>query len=359
MFTNNKAVYDSIAKETGNNEIKFKADRLNTISGETADITTAQLDNNLNPVGKSINAIFENAENQGLGDAGQDYLFHLSNINRHKREKGSANYSLNDSQKFVNDFKTKYPELATQLQEDIHTWNKNRRNNLVDAGIIKNDTAKLFEELDVDYVPFFVETDYTPVYTDVGEIKPVNTIKRAKGGASNVLPIKQSMISQNMAEKRAIAQNDLYKEVVKSYGKKAELGADVRLKATDFSDSLYADTNGDKYLTAYVNGERKSVKISDYMYDNIKQAETMENTIRNVENQLSFIFKPLQKFSSFVRNIHTSWSPSFIIQNPIKDIQDAPFNSKDAVKFAQNYKSSYSDVNHAKNVNKYAKEFKR
>lgn len=359
LFTNNKAVYDSIAKETGNNEIKYKADRLNTISGETADITTAQLDNNLNPVGKSLNAIFENAENQGLGEAGQDYLFHLSNINRHKRQKGSATYSLNDSQKFVNDFKAKYPELATQLQEDIHTWNKNRRNNLVDSGIIKSDTAKLFEELDVDYVPFFAETDYKPVYTDVGEIKPINTIKRAKGGSTDVLPIKQSMISQNMAEKKAIAQNDLYKEIAKSYGKPAELGADVRLKATDFSDSLYADTNGDKYLTAYVDGERKSVKISDYMYDNIKQTESLESMIRNVESQVSFVFKPLQAFSRFVRNIHTNWSPSFVITNPLKDIQDAPFNSKDAVKFAKNYKSSYSDVNHAKNINKYATEFKK
>ena len=358
MFTNNKAVYDEIAKETGNNEIKFKADRINTISGETADITTAQLDNNLNPVGKSLNAIFENAESQGLEKAGQDFLYHLSNINRHKRNKGSANYSLQDSQKFVDDFRKQYPELANQLQTDNRNWNKNRKNNLIDAGFIDTKTAEFFEEIDADYVPFFEDREYIPTYTDVGEIKASQTVKRAKGGSKEVLPIKEAMIKQLMADKRAIAQNDLYKEVMKSYGKKAELGADVRLKATDMSDSLYADSNGDKYLTAYINGERKSVKVSNYMYDNIKQAETIENTIKNVEEQLSFIFKPLQAFSSYVRNIHTSWSPSFIITNPLKDIQDAPFNSKDAVKFAKNYKSSYTDVNYAKNVNKYAKEFK-
>lgn len=358
FFTNNKAVYDEIAKETGNNEIKFKADRINTISGETADITTAQLDNDLNPVGKSLNAIFENAESQGLEKAGQDFLYHLSNINRHKRNKGSANYSSQDSQKFVDDFRKQYPELANQLQTDNRNWNKNRKNNLIDAGFIDTKTAEFFEEIDADYVPFFEDREYIPTYTDVGEIKASQTVKRAKGGSKEVLPIKEAMIKQLMADKRAIAQNDLYKEVMKSYGKKAELGADVRLKATDMSDSLYADSNGDKYLTAYINGERKSVKVSNYMYDNIKLAETWETNIKNAEEHFSFISKPLQAFSSYVRNIHTSWSPSFIITNPLKDIQDAPFNSKDAVKFAKNYKSSYTDVNYAKNVNKYAKEFK-
>lgn len=359
LFTNNKAVYDEIAKETGNKEIRYKADRLNTVSGETADITTAQLDNDFNPVGKSLNAIFENAESKGLGEASQDFLYHLSNMNRHKRDKGSAKYTAVDSQIFVEEFKKKYPKLSSQLLKDIHTWNKNRRNNLVDAGIISDKTAQLFEELDAEYVPFFEDRGYNPTYQSVGEIKTKNVVKYAKGGSKNVLPIKEAMISQNMAERKAIAQNDLYREVMKSYGKKAELGADVRLKAIDFSDSLYADSNGDKYLTAYVDGERKSIKISDFMYNNIQQAENAEKLIRNVEEQLSFISKPLQAFSSYVRNIHTTWSPSFIITNPLKDIQDAPFNSKDAVKFAKNYKSSYTDVNYAKNLNKIAENFKK
>lgn len=359
LFTNSRAVYDEIAKETGNNEIKYKADRLNTIYGETADITTAQLDNSLNPVGKSINAIFENAENQGLAEAGQDYLYHLSNINRHKRGKGSAKFTAKDSQRFVNEFSMAYPELATQLRADNQTWNKNRRNNLIDAGIISEETSTLFEELDIDYVPFFVDMEYTPTYNTVGEIKTKQAVKRAIGGSKEVLPIKEAMIKQLTSDKVAIAQNDLYKEIIRSYGTLAPMGADVRLRVTDFSDSLYADTNGDKYLTAYIDGERKSIKISDYMYDNIKQVETIEQTIRNVEDQLSVVFKPLQAFSSFVRNIHTNWSPTFVITNPLKDIQDAPFNSKDAAKFIKNYPSSWTDVNYAKNVNEYAKQFKK
>lgn len=359
LFTNNKAVYDEIAKETGNKEIRYKADRLNTVSGETADITTAQLDNDFNPVGKSLNAIFENAESKGLGEASQDFLYHLSNMNRHKRGKGSAQYTAMDSQIFVEEFKKKYPKLSKQLLTDIHTWNKNRRNNLVDAGIISEQTSQLFEELDAEYVPFFEDRGYNPTYQSVGEIGTKNVVKYAKGGSKNVLPIKEAMIKQNMAERKAIAQNDLYKEVMKSYGKKAELGADVRLKAIDFSDSLYADSNGDKYLTAYVDGERKSVKITDFMYNNIQQAETIEKNIRNVEEQLSFVFKPLQAFSSYVRNIHTTWSPSFVITNPLKDIQDAPFNSTDAVKFVKNYKDSYTDVKYAKNLNKIAQDFKK
>ena len=360
LFTNNKAVYDEIAKETKNNEIKYKADRLNTIYGETADVTSAQLDNNFNPIGKSINGIFENAESQGLGEAGQDFLYHLSNINRHSRGKGSANVSQETSQSFVDNFKSQYPELAKQLQEDIQTWNKNRRENLVDAGLISEETSQLFEELDADYVPFFAsDKEYKPTYTDVGEIKPNQVAKRAIGGSKDVLPVKQAMIKQLMSDKRAIAQNDLYKELIKSYGNQANVGADVRTKVTDMSDSLYADTNGDKYLTAYVDGERKSIKISDYMYDNIMQTENIENTIKNIENQFSFVTKPLQKFSSFVRNIHTNWSPTFVITNPMKDIQDAPLNSKNAAKFLKNYPSAYTDVNYAKNVNKYAAKFKQ
>ncbi len=360
LFTNNKAIYDEIAKETKNSEIKYKADRLNTVYGETADVTSAQLDNNFNPVGKSINGIFENAESQGLGEAGQDFLYHLSNINRHNREKGSTTVSQETSQNFVDNFKKQYPELAKQLQEDIQTWNKNRRDNLVDAGLISEETSQLFEELDADYVPFFANnTEYKPTYMDVGEIKPGQVVKRAIGGSKDVLPVKQAMIKQLMSDKRTIAQNDLYKELIKSYGNQASVGADVRTKVTDMSDSLYADTNGDKYLTAYVDGERKSIKISDYMYDNIMQTENIENTIKNLEKQFSFVTKPLQKFSSFVRNIHTNWSPTFVITNPMKDIQDAPLNSKNAAKFLKNYPSAYTDVNYAKNVNKYATKFKQ
>lgn len=358
LVTNNKAVYDEIAKERNNQEIKYKADRLNTVYGETADITTAQLDNDYNPVGKSLNAIFENAENQGLGEAGQDFLFHLSNINRHKRGKGSAEYSQQQSQKFVDDFKREYPELAKQLQEDNRTWNKNRRQNLIDAGYINEKTSTLFEELDPDYVPFYFESEYNPVFQNVDEIKSSNIVKRATGGSKNVLPIKEAMMKQLTSDKFAIAKNDLFSEIIKSYKTRSPLGADIRQQVTDMSDSLYADTNGDKYLTAYINGERQSIKISDYVYNNIKTVESIEENLRNIEDKFSFVFKPLQGFSNYVRNIHTQWSPTFILTNSMKDIQDAPFNSKDPVKFAKNYPTSYTDVYNSKHLSEYATQFK-
>ena len=100
-------------------------------------------------------------------------------------------------------------------------------------------------------------------------------------------------------------------------------------------NNLYRDDTGNNYLTAFINGEEKSVKISDDLFKSLRN--DMETRIKDYEKRLSIITKPLQTIGKARRNILTSLSPSFMITNPVKDIQDAVLNSKHTKQMMKNY----------------------
>ena len=92
------------------------------------------------------------------------------------------------------------------------------------------------------------------------------------------------------------------------------------------------DSEGNNYLTAYVDGLQQQVKINDNLYNELLRTD--EKRIKAVEEKLSLVIKPLQKLSEIRRNILTTWNLSFVLTNPIKDIQDGLFNSKYTKDFA-------------------------
>jgi hypothetical protein len=361
-FVNRNRQIDKLSKATGNNEIKFKGDRVNNISGEIGgDIFTAQTDNYGNVIGKSLDAPFESARKEGLDVYFDNYLKHKSNIERHAQGKGSAKVSAETSQEYVEAYESKYPQFI-EWSKDVYTYNRNNLNNAVNNGLISNDLRNLFTQMYGNYVPFYAtETqDLDPsVYMTPDEIKTSMPVKRAKGGSdTNLLSVEQAMIQQTYAYKNAIAKNDLYKEIGSVMGKKVELGADVRENPLALGDTLYADENG-KYLTYYENGNRKTVQITDELYQELSR--DLENQIRKLEEKYSLITTPLQKISQIRGQILTTYNVGFVITNPFKDIQDALLNTKHLGKYAKNVitQSTIRDSIRGKNVNQYATEFKK
>lgn len=351
LFVNRNAEIDNLAKESGNLNIKYAGDMLNSVAGEVeGDIYTAQTDNYGHEIGKSVSGLFQEAKNKGLYDAFNDYLEQYSNIDRHSRGKGSQT-PLAVSQKLVQDYEKSYPGFK-KMAQDVWKYSSNIRDNMVESGLITQEFSDKLAEMYPHYVPFMENREMTNVYQDIGEAKPKGVIKYAKGGAKNLLPVEEALTKYTYASKKAIRQNQLYQQIVNTLNDKVEIGADVRSDPTELNESLYRDEKGN-YLTAYVNGKQESVRISDDLYRGLKN--DMESRLKDLEQRLSLITKPLQNISKARRNLLTTWSPTFIITNPVKDIQDAVFNSKYTKDMLKNYPTSFMELSRAKNET--AKQF--
>lgn len=345
LVFNRNVEIDNLAKESGNKEIKFKGDMLNSVAGEIdGELYTAQTDNEGNEIGKSLTKIFEPARKANLESEFDDYLINYSNIDRHLQGKGNALATLQESTDIVNKYEKLHPEFKVWA-EDVWQYGRNAIDNMLDAGLINSEFAEKLKTMYPHYVPY-VETMERKdnFYPDLKEVK-AKGLKRAKGKATDIDSPLKGFEKYTYAYKKAIRENQLYQEIVNTLGQEIPIGIDDRTEPTDLTNSLYRDENGN-FLTAYVNGEQKTVRITDDLYKSLKRES--ETRIKELENKLSFVTKPIQKLSNVRRNILTSWNPSFLINNPIKDIQEGIFNSKHPVKFLKNYFTSLKELWSAK-----------
>lgn len=333
LFVNKNRAIDKFSDEVGNKNIKILADHVNNVFGEiSTNISKVQTDNNGKAIGKGITEIFNQARKSKLSEAFDDYLFHKSNIERHKNGKGSI-VPANDSARLVLEYEKTYPEFKT-WGDEVNNFNKNNLYKQVDAGLITKELADKITSMYDFYVPFFenIERDY--VKTDTGEITSRSAVKRAKGGADkNLLGFEKAMMKQTQNTISSIRKNQLYREIIDSTHNK-QIGLDL-------NDGTFADENG-YYLTAYEDGSQVSANISKELYDGLNN--NLEQTVKDIEQKLSLITKPLQALSNIRRNLLTNWSPTFIITNPIKDFQDAPLNSKYAKDWTVNYPKALKEL---------------
>ena len=342
LLVNEFAEIDDYSKRTGNKNIKFKADTYNNYQAiAQSNIETAQTDINGKAIGRSGNSIFEEAKSLGLEDTFDEYLKQWANVDRAKQGKGAANYSAKESYKIVKEMEAKNPRLK-KLGNDMWQYYRNARHNLRDAGIISQEVSDMLGRMYPHYTPYISE-NIENYFTDKGELKPKATIKRAKGGAAigSLLSAEEAMQRYTKSEFNTIFGNDLFKEIVKTSNDIVQLGGDDRGMQFVNADNLYADKNG-YYLTAYENGNPITAKISEDMYRTLTRES--RNRIGDIENTFSAVTKPLQAASNIRRNILTSWSPTFMAKNFIKDFQEGIFNSKYTKDFIKNYPSAFKEL---------------
>lgn len=358
-FTNRNAYVDKLAKDSGNEMIKYKGDLANNSFGQAQyNVQTAQTDLNGNEIGKAVNGLFEQAEKQGLGAVLDDYLFHKSNIERHAVGKGSQ-VPASVSEQLIMEYEKSYPQLK-EWSKGFETYYDNLLQLEVDSGLIDQDTYNLLrgeKGIYRSYMPFFENEAEKRYYDDAGDLKPIKPLKRAKGGAnqSKLMGMKQAMTKQTMAVWQSMRTNQLYQEIINTLGGEEGLGFIVRNDPSNLSQSLYTDQEGNKFLTAYVNGQEMSTKISDELYNELSKKS--ENAIKEFEDKYSLLTKPLQGLSKFRRNVLTSYNPIFALyKNPIKDIQDAVLYSKHTAQMLKGLLPSYYQL--LRNNTKEAKQFR-
>ena len=341
QFINRNYEIDKYSKLTGNKEIMFKGDMLNNVAGEvTGDINIGQTDNYGRQIGESLNSLFKKSKKNGYYEQFDDYLKHYSNIDRHAYGKGSI-VPLEYSQKMVQVYEKTIPGIKNDAQK-VWQYGKNMLSNMEENGLISKDFKTTLEDMYPHYVPYMQSESMVPYMDDSGEIKPKKVIKRADGKAHDLITVEEALEKYTYAQKKAIRQNDLYKEIIKTSKEKVFVGGDERADPTQLNNSLIKDIEGNGYLTAYIDGNVEQAKISDALYQEL--AKTNELRLKDAESKYAPILKPLQKVSEIRRNILTTWNPSFLLTNSMKDIQDGLLNSKYTMDMAKNYPGAFYEL---------------
>lgn len=371
--TVNKGHYvDQLAKQKNNPELTYKYDRnLGAFSEGQFTIGRGQTDNNGKIIGKSVKEIWKPAEKANLVNEFSEYLLYKHNVDRINQNNPLLGYEINapQSAEIAKKLETKYPQFK-EWAKDVYTYYDNELQNFVDAGIITEEFKNQLNEMYPHYVKISrnVENNFN-VKSDEKVAGGKNPIKRATGGNSDILPLKETMASYAIQAKKAIRQNELGKEVantlkLKDVIKKNNKSAYEEIARTNDSNaaadmffnsinnSLVDNSDGQTKLIYYDDGDIVNVKIDDKLYKSLDTKDVFKD-FENSNILTKAVSKSLQKVSKIQRDLLTTYNLGFAMVNPIKDIQDGAFNSKYPGKFAQNYAKAIGEMTKGKKSELY------
>jgi hypothetical protein len=351
-FINKGHYVDKLAKATGNKALTYKYDRMLTSFAEAqvciGDEQVIRKNGENQVVGKSLNDVYKPAVDAKLLPQFEDYLLNRHNIDRFAYEKGvyGTEVSSKDSQKNVAKYEEIYPEFK-EWAEDVYAYNRNSIQELVNEGLISQEFYDKLTSMYGSYVPTF--RDIQEMHEElVGEGSVGhNVIKKATGSRKPIISPRLAMAEQTIAFKKAIATNEVGKELYKSLGKKSKIFEGLNFDNVAI-ESLGGNVvekgkDGNNTFMIFNKGEATQFKISDDLYSAFDK-NTIFKKVNN--NELaSALLTPIEKLTKAQRNLLTTYSVGFAFNNPIKDYQDALYNTKyTAPEFAKNYTVALHEI---------------
>lgn len=340
------SVFEDLALKTKNRELMGKANHM--LSSESR---AQWLIGHGTEGVKSLNDIRTEVEKTGLTKQFYEYLYHKHNIDRMNLEgrykdvknKPVFGYDVTaeKSQEIVNQYEFAEP-MFKEYAQDVYNYMNHLRRQLVDNGVISQETADLWSEMYPHYVPIRRLGDSglnINVPLDTGRTGVNAPIKKATGGSRDILPLFDTMAMRTEQTYRAIARNSFgvelkntlgtgfvenkvnFEEVVDSIEKQEEL--------------LQKGENGQKpTFTVFENGKKVTFEITEDMYDALKPT----NEFFAKSN------KTLNKINNVRRGLITEYNPVFLVTNAVKDAQDLLMNSQHAAKTYKNFPKAIKEL---------------
>lgn len=207
------------------------------------------------------------------------------------------------------------------------------------GGLVSADMAQRMKELYPHYVPTYRDMPSTSGgYSNPNSVAVNSTIKAAKGGNQDIIPLIDSIARQTLqtfsAAKKNILGNMLYEDAMDTTRDISEYIQNVT-EDGELVD-LDADTAEklDNTLRIWVDGKPVTLHMSEAMADGF----------RPIEQSNSFGMKALRSINSTFKKLVTQWNPVFIVRNFVRDAQSAL------------YFTHYSNATFIKNYGKAVKE---
>ena len=207
------------------------------------------------------------------------------------------------------------------------------------GGLVSEDMVQRMKELYPHYVPTYRDMPSTSGgYSNPNSVAVNSTIKSAKGGNQDIMPLIDSIARQTLqtfsAAKKNILGNMLYEDAMDTTRDISEYIQSVTEEG-DLVD-LDADSaeNLKDTLRIWVDGKPVTLHMSEAMADGF----------RPIEQSNSFGMKALRSINSTFKKLVTQWNPVFIVRNFVRDAQSAL------------YFTHYSNATFIKNYGKAVKE---
>ena len=249
-----------------------------------------------------------------------------------------SSVTADDSRAAAADLLDAHPEFE-KWAKDVYAYLDGLMKVRKQGGLVSEEMAQRMKELYPHYVPTYRDMPSTSGgYSNPNSVAVNSTIKSAKGGNQNIMPLIDSIARQTLqtfsAAKKNILGNMLYEDAMDTARDVSEYIQNVTEEG-DLVD-LDADSaeNLKNTLRIWVDGKPVTLHMSEAMADGF----------RPIEQSNSFGMKALRSINSTFKKLVTQWNPVFIVRNFIRDAQSAL------------YFTHYSNATFVKNYGKAVKE---
>ncbi len=247
------------------------------------------------------------------------------------------------SQEIVNEYEMENPQFM-DWAKDVYDYNNANLDQLVQSGVISQETADQFAEMYPNYVPIGRANkngNAINVPLDTNRTTINTPIKGAKGGNSDILPLFDTMAKRTIQTHRAVAKNNFgveLKNTLKGNTINQTTNVDEVLENVDQQESLLQEGKDGKAptFTVFENGEKVTYEITQDIYEALKPVSD--------SSLLKTTIKPLNKISNFHRGVLTEYNPVFMLTNAIKDAQDILMNSQHPAKTYAKFGEAYAQI---------------
>lgn len=249
-----------------------------------------------------------------------------------------SSVTADDSRAAAADLLDAHPEFE-KWAKDVYAYLDGLMEVRKQGGLVSADMAQHMKELYPHYVPTYRDMPSTSGgYSNPNSVAVNSTIKSAKGGNQDIMPLIDSIARQTLqtfsAAKKNILGNMLYEDAMDTTRDISEYIQSVTEEG-DLVD-LDADSaeNLKNTLRIWVDGKPVTLHMSEAMADGF----------RPIEQSNSFGMKALRSINSTFKKLVTQWNPVFIVRNFVRDAQSAL------------YFTHYSNATFIKNYGKAVKE---
>ena len=249
-----------------------------------------------------------------------------------------SSVTADDSRAAAADLLDAHPEFE-KWAKDVYAYLDGLMEVRKQGGLVSADMEQHMKELYPHYVPTYRDMPSTSGgYSNPNSVAVNSTIKSAKGGNHDIMPLIDSIARQTLqtfsAAKKNILGNMLYEDAMDTTRDISEYIQSVTEEG-DLVD-LDADSaeNLKNTLRIWVDGKPVTLHMSEAMADGF----------RPIEQSNSFGMKALRSINSTFKKLVTQWNPVFIVRNFVRDAQSAL------------YFTHYSNATFIKNYGKAVKE---
>lgn len=249
-----------------------------------------------------------------------------------------SSVTADDSRAAAADLLDAHPEFE-KWAKDVYAYLDGLMEVRRQGGLVSEDMVQRMKELYPHYVPTYRDMPSTSGgYSNPNSVAVDSTIRAAKGGNQNIMPLIDSIARQTLqtfsAAKKNILGNMLYEDAMDTTRDISEYIQSVTEEG-DLVD-LDADSaeNLKNTLRIWVDGKPVTLHMSEAMADGF----------RPIEQSNSFGMKALRSINSTFKKLVTQWNPVFIVRNFVRDAQSAL------------YFTHYSNATFIKNYGKAVKE---